>query len=60
MLSNFDGLPLDRIQNMLKMFVQAPHPYDKTQEQLSEELARLVGAGKLVATAGMYRIVRAD
>ena len=60
MLANFDGMPLDRIHNMLKMFVQEPHPYDKTQDQLSDELARLVGSGKLVASGNMYRIVRSD
>jgi anaphase-promoting complex subunit 2 len=60
MLANFDGMPLDRIHNMLKMFVQEPHPYDKTQEQLSDELARLVGCGKLVASGNMYRIVRSE
>jgi anaphase-promoting complex subunit 2 len=60
MLANFDSMPLDRIHNTLKMFVQEPHLYDKTQEQLSDELSRLVGAGKLVASGSMYRIVRAD
>jgi anaphase-promoting complex subunit 2 len=60
MLANFDSMPLDRIHNMLKMFVQDPHPYDKTQDQLSEELSRLVGDGKLLANGNMYRIVRSD
>lgn len=32
MLTNFDSLPLERIHNMLKMFVSDP-PYDKTLQQ---------------------------
>ena len=35
MLTNFDaGMPLDRIHNMLKMFVVDP-PYDKSADQLA-------------------------
>ena len=52
MLSNFDTLPLDRISNMLKMFVPA---YDKTIEQLGAYLGRLVAAEKLRFEAGLYR-----
>jgi len=33
MLTNFPSLPLDRIHNMLKMFVSEP-PYDKSVHQL--------------------------
>ena len=39
MLTNFPSLPLDRIHNMLKMFVSEP-PYDRTSEQLAAFLAQ--------------------
>lgn len=35
MLTNFDSLPLERIHNMLKMFVSDP-PYDKSLQQVRE------------------------
>lgn len=35
MLTNFDSLPLERIHNMLKMFVSDP-PYDKSLQQARE------------------------
>ncbi|KAJ7530253.1 hypothetical protein O6H91_15G086400 [Diphasiastrum complanatum] len=54
MLTNFDSLPLDRIHNMLKMFVSDP-PYDKTLQQLQVFLARLVGEEKLEIKDGVYR-----
>eukprot|EP00887_Chlorella_sp_A99_P005758 scaffold1.g5758.t1 len=54
MLTNFDALPLDRIHNMLKMFVTDP-PYDKTVEQLGAFLQGLVAAEKLVLSGGMYK-----
>lgn len=60
MLANFDGMPADRIHNMLKMFVQEPHAYDRSEEQLAAMLARLVAQGKLSASGGLYRIVRSD
>ncbi len=60
MLANFDGMPLDRIHNMLKMFVQDPHPYDKSPEQLSDMLSRLVTLGKLSVGGGIFRIVRSE
>lgn len=40
MLTNFDALPLERIHNMLKMFVTDP-PYDRSIEDLSKFLGSL-------------------
>lgn len=55
MLTNFDaGLPLDRVHNMLKMFVVDP-PYDKSAEQLSAFLGRLVADEKLVLQGDLFR-----
>lgn len=54
MLTNFDALPLDRVHNMLKMFVSDP-PYDKSLEQLGAYMARLVAEEKLSLEGGQYR-----
>ncbi|KAK9907618.1 hypothetical protein WJX75_007065 [Coccomyxa subellipsoidea] len=55
MLTNFDGgLALDRIHNMLKMFVVDP-PYDKSADQLSTFLGQLVADEKLSCEAGVFR-----
>jgi len=55
MLTNFDGLPFDRIHNMLKMFATDP-PYDKTAAELATFLGQLVSAGKLtLEPGGVYR-----
>lgn len=54
MLTNFDALPLDRIHNMLKMFVSDP-PYDKSLHQLQSFLAGLVSEEKLEIRDGLYR-----
>jgi anaphase-promoting complex subunit 2 len=54
MLTNFDALPLDRVHNMLKMFVSDP-PYDKSLEQLGAYMARLVADEKLSLDGGTYR-----
>ncbi|KAL3697240.1 hypothetical protein R1sor_011316 [Riccia sorocarpa] len=54
MLTNFESLPLDRIHNMLKMFVSDP-PYDKSLAQLQGFLARLVAEEKLEFREGSYR-----
>ena len=55
MLTNFDGLPFDRIHNMLKMFATDP-PYDKTAAELLAFLGQLVAAGKLMLEpGGVYR-----
>lgn len=55
MLTNFDaGMPLDRIHNMLKMFVVDP-PYDKSADQLAAFLGRLVADEKLALQGDMFR-----
>ena len=55
MLTNFDvGMPLDRIHNMLKMFVLDP-PYDKSADQLAAFLGRLVADEKLVMQGDLFR-----
>ncbi|GAB4822840.1 hypothetical protein N2152v2_009886 [Parachlorella kessleri] len=54
MLTNFDSLPVDRIHNMLKMFVVDP-PYDKSSDQLAGFLAALVAEEKLSLQGGLYR-----
>ncbi|KAH7437518.1 hypothetical protein KP509_05G076000 [Ceratopteris richardii] len=54
MLTNFDTLPLDRIHNMLKMFVSDP-PYDKSLQQLQAFLSGLVSEEKLEVRDGLYR-----
>lgn len=54
MLTTFEGgLPLDRIHNMLKMFVP-DQAYDKSEEQLSDFLAQLVAEEKLTASGNVY------
>ena len=54
MLTNFDaGLPLDRIHNMLKMFVPG-QGYDKSSDQLADFLKHLVNEEKLAVSGGLY------
>ncbi len=54
MLATFGaGLQLDRIHNMLKMFVPE-QAYDKTEEQLSEFIGQLVSEEKLVMAGNLY------
>lgn len=55
MLTNFDGLPLDRIHNMLKMFATEP-PYDKSAAELGSFLGQLVSQGMLnLQPGGIFR-----
>ena len=54
MLTNFPSLPLDRIHNMLKMFVADP-AYDKTQDQLEAFLNHLIAEDKVVLEGAQYR-----
>lgn len=54
MLTNFPSLPLDRIHNMLKMFVSEP-PYDRSSEQLHAFLNSLVAEDKLVMEGEEYK-----
>lgn len=57
MLTNFDSLPLDRIHNMLKMFVTDP-PYDRSIDQLSAFMGRLTTEDKVVLEGGVYKKAR--
>ncbi|CAI5484668.1 unnamed protein product [Closterium sp. Yama58-4] len=54
MLTTFDGLPIERIHNMLKMFVSDP-PYDRSLAQLHVFLGVLVAQEKLELRDGLYR-----
>ena len=53
MLTNFPSLPLDRIHNMLKMFVVEP-VYDKTVEDLESFLMGLVAQDKLTVDGSSF------
>ena len=55
MPTNFKALPLDRIHNMLKMFVTDP-PYTKKITELAEMLDKLVAADKLEIVDNNYTI----
>ena len=55
MLTNVEGgLALDRIHNMLKMFMVDP-PYDKTPDDLAGFLRGLVADEKLMYLGGVYK-----
>ena len=57
MLTNFGQLPIDRIHNMLKMFVaSSEHKYDKSLQQLGAFLNQLVNDDKLECVGGMYSL----
>jgi len=60
MLSNLGELSLDRIHNMLKMFVTgSDHKYDKTPQELSSFLQYLCKEDKLEFSAdGMYKLLK--
>lgn len=54
MLTNHTaGLELERIHNMLKMYVAEPR-YDKTAAQLEAFLSQLVADDKLSVNNGLY------
>lgn len=53
MLQNLKSMPLEKIHNMLKIFVKTP-VYDKTQDQLAEFLEQLVASGKIEVSSGQY------
>ncbi|CAG9466528.1 unnamed protein product [Pedinophyceae sp. YPF-701] len=55
MLTNFDGLPLARIHNMLKMFVMDAK-FDKSEEQLAAFLGALVSDGVLRKEGDEYHL----
>mmetsp|Transcript_8917 Transcript_8917/g.16563 ORF Transcript_8917/g.16563 Transcript_8917/m.16563 type:complete len:798 (+) Transcript_8917:142-2535(+) len=54
MVTNLESLPLEKIHNMLKMFVLEP-VYDKTIAELEAFLAKLVSDGKLTFDGLVYR-----
>jgi anaphase-promoting complex subunit 2 len=60
MLSNLGQLPLERIHNMLKMFVTGTeHRYNRTPQQLSMFLQQLCKEEKLEYGAdGMYKLLK--
>ena len=55
MLTNFDALPLERIHNMLKMFVSEP-PYDRSIDDLGKFMNTLVHCQKVSLEGKMYRL----
>uniref|UniRef100_A0A7S0IYA2 Anaphase-promoting complex subunit 2 n=1 Tax=Calcidiscus leptoporus TaxID=127549 RepID=A0A7S0IYA2_9EUKA len=59
MLTNIESLPLERIHNMLKMFLPAndnDRGYDRSEAELQRFLNSLVEDGKLDFSSSMYRI----
>jgi anaphase-promoting complex subunit 2 len=57
MLTNMEVMPLDKIHNMLGLFVHDPYPpYDKTMQELGSYLNELVQEGTLEFDNGMFRI----
>ena len=60
MLSNLGKLPLDRIHNLLKMFVaSSEHKYNKTPQELNVFLQQLVKEDKLeCGVDGLYGLVK--
>ena len=63
MLTNLESLPLSRIHNMLRMFVQpsdGDSGYNRTEAELQRFLNRLVEDGKLEQSGGFFRIRKCD
>ena len=58
MLTNFKTLPLERVHNMLKMFVTEP-PYNKKIQELQAILDKLVSEEKLEVDGGNYTLKQA-
>jgi anaphase-promoting complex subunit 2 len=59
MLTNLGPLPLERIHNMLKMFVTGSElKYDKTPQELSSFLDYLCNQDKLEYSDRMYKLVK--
>ena len=57
MLTNLGSLPLERIHNMLKMFVVDPATkYDKSEEQLGAFLMKLVEQDVLEYTNSPFKL----
>ena len=63
MLTNLESLSLDRIHNMLKMFLPSSgseQGYDFTEVELRRFLSRLIEEGKLECSGGQYKIRRSS
>jgi len=61
MLTNLGVLPVERIQSMLTMFVQAPNTYNRTAEELRTFLNEEVRKGRLEfvkGEGGGYKLVQ--
>ncbi len=60
MLSNMGKLPIDRMHNLLKIFMSGGSelPYDKTLPGLSTLLTAMRDSGKLEFTDGTYSLAR--
>ncbi|ORY03191.1 hypothetical protein K493DRAFT_207320, partial [Basidiobolus meristosporus CBS 931.73] len=56
MLTNLGTLPLDRVQSMLSMFVQAPNKYNRSAEELQDFLELMIREDKLEFSLGMYKL----
>ncbi|EPX74508.1 anaphase-promoting complex subunit Apc2 [Schizosaccharomyces octosporus yFS286] len=56
MLTNLGSLELERIHNMLTMFIPPPDGYNRTQNELREFLALMVKEDKLEFTGGAYKL----
>ncbi len=58
MLSNMGKLPIDRMHNLLKIFMSegSELPYDKTLSGLSKLLVAMRDSGKLEFADGIYSL----
>jgi anaphase-promoting complex subunit 2 len=55
-LTNFSAVALDRLHNLLRVFVVGEPKYEgRSQEQLGAFLAHLVGQGKVEVDNGVYK-----
>lgn len=55
-LTNFSAVSLDRLHNLLRVFVVGEPKYEgRSQEQLAAFLAHLQAGGKVEADNGVYR-----
>mmetsp|Transcript_7225 Transcript_7225/g.11973 ORF Transcript_7225/g.11973 Transcript_7225/m.11973 type:complete len:739 (+) Transcript_7225:1-2217(+) len=61
MLNNYDALPLERIHNMLKMFVSTgEHKYEKNINELEAFLDKLVKDEILEVSSGAYYLKKSN
>jgi hypothetical protein len=58
-LTNFSAVALDRLHNLLRVFVVGEPKYEgRSQEQLAAYLQHLIAAGKVEADNGVYKRVK--